>query len=71
MRVFINDNDDSEKHKRKHLSLHTLITCTQAGSRPGALIATAWAAMVRMGEEGYLDSTKKLMAAVDRLACCA
>jgi len=43
----------------------------QAGSRPGALIATAWAAMVRMGEDGYLDSTQRLMAAVDRCACMA
>eukprot|EP00967_Tisochrysis_lutea_P076082 scaffold102746_cov20-Tisochrysis_lutea.AAC.3 len=39
-----------------------------AGSRPGALIATAWASMVRMGEEGYLESTRRLMAAVDSYA---
>jgi len=42
------------------------ISPTMAGSRPGALIATAWASMVRMGEEGYLESTRRLMAAVDR-----
>ncbi len=28
-----------------------------AGSRSGALIATAWAAMVHLGEEGYLAAT--------------
>ncbi len=28
-----------------------------AGSRSGALIATAWAALVHLGEEGYLQAT--------------
>lgn len=35
-----------------------------AGSRSGALIATAWAAMVHLGEEGYLQSTG------GRAVCC-
>jgi len=30
---------------------------TMAGSRPGALLASAWAAMLSMGESGYLEST--------------
>jgi sphinganine-1-phosphate aldolase len=34
---------------------------TLAGSRPGALIATCWAAMVTMGEQGYLDATKRVL----------
>jgi sphinganine-1-phosphate aldolase len=34
---------------------------TFAGSRPGALSATAWAAMVSMGENGYLDATRKIL----------
>ncbi len=34
---------------------------TFAGSRPGALSAAAWAAMVSMGEKGYLDATKKIL----------
>jgi hypothetical protein len=34
-----------------------------AGSRPGALIATAWASLVRMGREGFLEVTRTLMAA--------
>jgi glutamate/tyrosine decarboxylase-like PLP-dependent enzyme len=36
---------------------------TFAGSRPGALSAECWAAMVAFGEEGYLDATKKILEA--------
>ena len=32
-----------------------------AGSRSGALIATAWVSMVHMGEAGYLEATAKIM----------
>lgn len=32
-----------------------------AGSRSGALISTAWASMVYMGESGFLDVTQKIM----------
>ncbi|KAL6750488.1 PLP-dependent transferase [Haematococcus lacustris] len=42
------------------------ISPTMAGSRPGALIATAWAAMMAMGEEGYLATTRRLMEAATR-----
>ena len=34
---------------------------TFAGSRPGALIAAAWAAMVSMGEQGYLDAAERIL----------
>ncbi len=34
---------------------------TMAGSRPGALLATAWAALLAMGEDGYLDATRKIL----------
>lgn len=34
---------------------------TLAGSRPGALLATAWAALVSMGEDGYLRATKEIL----------
>ena len=34
---------------------------TFAGSRPGALSAQAWAAMVTIGEEGYLDATRRVL----------
>jgi len=34
---------------------------TFAGSRPGALPAQAWAAMVTTGENGYLDATRRVL----------
>lgn len=34
---------------------------TLAGSRPGALSAACWAAMIAMGENGYMDAVKKIM----------
>ncbi len=34
---------------------------TFAGSRPGALSAACWAAMVSMGEQGYMDAAKKIL----------
>lgn len=34
---------------------------TLAGSRPGALVAATWAAMVRIGERGYLDATRRIL----------
>ncbi|KAF6148430.1 hypothetical protein GIB67_038785 [Kingdonia uniflora] len=32
-----------------------------AGSRPGGLIAGAWAAMMSLGQEGYLENTRVIM----------
>ena len=37
---------------------------TFSGSRPGGLSAAGWAALVSMGESGYLTATKKILAAV-------
>jgi glutamate/tyrosine decarboxylase-like PLP-dependent enzyme len=34
---------------------------TFAGSRPGALSATAWASMVAMGEKGYLEAARRIL----------
>jgi glutamate/tyrosine decarboxylase-like PLP-dependent enzyme len=34
---------------------------TFAGSRPGALSATAWAAMVSIGERGYTDAARRIL----------
>ena len=34
---------------------------TFAGSRPGALSATCWAAMVSMGEQGYLEAARRIL----------
>jgi sphinganine-1-phosphate aldolase len=36
---------------------------TMPGSRPGGLIAATWAAMVNLGEEGYLDCARGIMKA--------
>ena len=32
-----------------------------AGSRPGALSAACWAALVSIGEQGYLDATRRIL----------
>lgn len=40
---------------------------TFAGSRPGALSAEAWAALVTVGEDGYLDATGRVLEAGARL----
>jgi sphinganine-1-phosphate aldolase len=34
---------------------------TLAGSRPGALSAAGWAAMVALGEEGYLEAARRIL----------
>jgi len=34
---------------------------TFAGSRPGALSAACWASMVSIGEEGYMQNTRKIL----------
>lgn len=36
-------------------------TPTFAGSRPGALSAVCWAALVSMGKKGYLEATRKIL----------
>ena len=37
------------------------LTPTFAGSRPGALSAVCWAAMVAMGEQGYMEAAKRIL----------
>ncbi len=34
---------------------------TFAGSRPGALSATCWAAMIAMGEQGYMQAARRIL----------
>ncbi len=36
-----------------------------AGSRAGALSAACWAALVSIGEDGYLDATRRILATAD------
>ncbi|MCQ3939289.1 MAG: aspartate aminotransferase family protein [Chloroflexi bacterium] len=38
---------------------------TFAGSRPGALSAACWAALTSIGEQGYLDATRKILETAD------
>ncbi len=40
---------------------------TFAGSRPGALSATCWAALVSMGEQGYLDAARAILKTADEI----
>ena len=40
---------------------------TFAGSRPGALSAACWAALVSTGEAGYLDATRRVLEAADQV----
>jgi sphinganine-1-phosphate aldolase len=40
---------------------------TIAGSRPGALVATCWAAMVYMGEPGYIEAAGKIVGAARKI----
>jgi sphinganine-1-phosphate aldolase len=40
---------------------------TFAGSRPGALSAACWAAMISLGEEGYLDATRRILETADQI----
>ena len=40
---------------------------TFAGSRPGALSASCWAAMTSIGEQGYLAATKKILETADAI----
>ncbi|MDP2674771.1 MAG: aminotransferase class V-fold PLP-dependent enzyme [Dehalococcoidia bacterium] len=38
-----------------------------AGSRPGALVAACWAAMVSVGEVGYLENARRILEAAARI----
>jgi len=40
---------------------------TLAGSRPGGLVAAAWAALVSMGEDGYLRATRSILETGNRI----
>lgn len=40
---------------------------TMSGSRPGGLSAACWAALVSMGEEGYREATRQILAAAETM----
>jgi glutamate/tyrosine decarboxylase-like PLP-dependent enzyme len=45
----------------------TYISPGMSGSRSGGLIASTWTAMVTLGEEGYLNAARDVLAAADRM----
>eukprot|EP00271_Cylindrocystis_brebissonii_P006921 TRINITY_DN19855_c0_g1_i1.p1 TRINITY_DN19855_c0_g1~~TRINITY_DN19855_c0_g1_i1.p1 ORF type:complete len:550 (+),score=74.82 TRINITY_DN19855_c0_g1_i1:451-2100(+) len=44
------------------------ISPSAAGSRAGGLIAAAWASLMAVGEDGFMDATKKVMATSEKIA---
>lgn len=42
-------------------------TPSMAGSRSGAIICGTWAAMIRLGYEGYVEKTKKILDASEKI----
>ena len=38
-----------------------------AGSRPGALIAACWVSLMHTGEKGYVESTKAIVGAAQKI----
>lgn len=40
---------------------------TFSGSRPGGLIAAAWATLLTMGEQGYLEATRRILETADTI----
>ncbi|XP_030960514.1 sphingosine-1-phosphate lyase isoform X1 [Quercus lobata] len=68
--VVLYKNHDIRKHQFVAVTEWSgglYVSPTIAGSRPGGLIAGAWAAMMSLGEEGYLENTKKIMEVSKRL----
>ncbi|KAJ0408037.1 hypothetical protein P43SY_000241 [Pythium insidiosum] len=43
------------------------VTPTLAGSRPGALSAAAWASMIRLGHEGFMEKTDAILRVADEI----
>lgn len=48
-------------------SLPSDATTTIAGSRPGATIAGTWAAVVSIGQDGYVQRTRSILRAAERM----
>ena len=43
-------------------------TATLPGSRPGGLVAATWAALMSMGESGYVDCCREIVSAAREIA---
>lgn len=56
-------------HELRHFQYYTItdwpggiyFSPTFAGSRPGALVASCWAALISIGEKGYIENTKRIL----------
>ena len=44
-----------------------IAACWIVGSRPGAIIAACWAALMYTGEDGYVESTRKIISTTRQL----
>ena len=42
-------------------------TASMAGSRPGGIVAGTWAAMVKVGKDGYTEAAKKILACAQQV----
>ncbi|RME83029.1 MAG: aminotransferase class V-fold PLP-dependent enzyme [Caldilineae bacterium] len=65
-------------YRRRELRRYQFYTATEwpgglyfsptfAGSRPGALSAACWASLLSMGEDGYLEATRKILETAAKL----
>ena len=43
------------------------MTPTLAGSRPGALSATAWASLMQLGFDGFMKNTKAIIEVAEEI----
>ncbi|MDE1880560.1 MAG: aspartate aminotransferase family protein [Euryarchaeota archaeon] len=64
-------SDPEILHRQYYVAKHwpggIYFSTTMAGSRPGGLVAAAWATLLALGEEGYLELAKKVLAAAKEL----
>ncbi|OAY34281.1 sphingosine-1-phosphate lyase [Manihot esculenta] len=68
--VILYRNHDIRKHQFVAVTEWSgglYVSPTIAGSRPGGLIAGAWAAMMSLGQEGFLENTKAIMKASKKI----
>ena len=68
--VVLYRNHEIRKHQFVAVSEWTgglYVSPTIAGSRPGGLIAGAWAAMMSLGLNGYLENTREIMEASTKI----
>lgn len=64
-------NDAELLHRQYYVSTRwpggIYFSSTMAGSRPGGLVAAAWATLLALGEDGYLALARKVLGAAQRI----